>query len=157
MLAPSPSLRSRLAQKWPYNQAKKDQEIVQRFIHLRSQGWSLSTNKVELKVCKQTLINRSRRHQFDIQNQRVIQLEALQHQLVATAEQRALALAERLRKVEAELATRDLSTISTARLYAMVDSLRARILRETGPVQFTAPIKDIPNDEYIEQVQDWKP
>jgi orotate phosphoribosyltransferase-like protein len=135
----------------------KDQEIVQRFIHLRSQGWSFSKIMTELNVCRQTVVNWSRKHQFDIQNQRAIQMEALQRQLVATAEDRARLLGERLQKVEAELAKRDLSTVSTARLYTMADALRAQIIRETGPIQFTTPIKEIPDDEYCEQVQDWKP
>lgn len=135
----------------------KDQEIVQRFIHLRSQNWSFSKIMEELNVCRQTIVNWSRKHQFEIQNQRAIQMEALQRQLIATAEDRARLLAGRLQKVEAELATRDLSTVSTSRLYAMADSLRTQILHETGPIQFTTPVREIPHEEYYEQVQDWKP
>lgn len=134
----------------------KNQEAIDRFIQLRCQGWSYSKIMVEMSVCRQTLVNWSRKYQFEIQNARTIQMEALQHQLLATSVDRARALADRLRKVEAELAKRDLSTVSTARLYAMADTLRDQILRETGPVQFSMAVRDIPGDELCERAHDWK-
>lgn len=133
----------------------KDQETQQRFIQLRSQGWSFARIAQELGVARGTLINWSRKFQFEIGNQRAIELEALQEQLVATRETRARALAEQLRRVETELGTRDLTQVPTARLFGLAHSLRQQILRETGRVQFTSPLKDIPNEEYHEQVQDW--
>ncbi len=134
----------------------KDQETQQRFIELRCQGWSFVRIAQELGVAKNTLISWSRKFQFEISNQRTIELEALQEQLVANRETRARALAEQLRKVEAELATRDLAQVSTSRLYSLARSLREQVLKETGTVQFTSPLKEIPKDEYHEQVQDWK-
>ncbi len=133
----------------------KDQETQQRFVHLRAQGWSFARIAVELDVSKGTLINWSRKFQFEIGNQRAIELEALQEQLVSTREVRARALAEQLKRVEAELATRDLTQVSTGRLFGLAHSLRQQILAETGALKFTSPIKDIPDDEYHEQVQDW--
>ena len=90
-------------------------------------------------------------------NQRAIALETLQEQLLATREVRARACAEQLRRVEEELARRDLSELSTSRLFHLARSLRRDILRETGSIQFTTPIADIPEGEYHEQVQDWTP
>ena len=134
-----------------------DAEIQQRFIALRSQGWSFARIAKELNVCKQTLINWSRKFQFQIQNLRAIELEALQHQLLDSQEIRLRALADQLRRAEAELAKRDLADIPTGRLYSLVDSLRRQILQETGRMQFTTPLNEIPNDEFREQVQDWTP
>jgi hypothetical protein len=59
--------------------------------------------------------------------------------------------------VTAELATRDLSTVSTGRLFELEASLRRQILHETGELRFTAPLKEIPDAEYHEHVQDWSP
>jgi hypothetical protein len=59
--------------------------------------------------------------------------------------------------VSAELATRDLSSVSTGRLFELEASLRRQILHETGELRFTAPLKEIPAAEYHEHVQDWSP
>ncbi|HTD67520.1 MAG TPA: helix-turn-helix domain-containing protein [Candidatus Limnocylindria bacterium] len=130
-------------------------EIQLRFVHLRSQGWSYARIAQELGVCKRTLINWSRKFQYEINNQRAIELEALQETLVATREARARALAEQLRAVEDELKKRSLADVPTSRLYAMADSLRRQILRETGAVQFTSPITEIPREEFHEEIQKW--
>ena len=135
----------------------KDVETQQRFVLLRSQGWSFARIATELNVAKGTLINWSRKFQFEITNQRAIELEALQEQLVATREIRARACGEQLKRIEAELAQRDLSELSTSRLFALARLLRRDILHETGPLQFTSQINEIPQNEYHEQVQDWTP
>ena len=97
----------------------------------------------------------SRKFRFEIQNRRAVELDALQQELVSTREARARAMADQLKRVETELAARDLGTVSTGRLYSLAASLRQQILRETGTIGFTSPIKDIPSDEYHEEVQDW--
>src|ERR1051325_4764325 len=134
-----------------------DGQVQQRFVHLRSQGCSFARIASVLNVSKQTLINFSRKFQFEIQNLRAIELEALQEQPVATREVRARALGEQLAKVQQELKKRDVAELFTSRLYSLADSLRQQILRETGQIQFTSPLKEIPDEEYDEEVQDWKP
>ena len=134
-----------------------DIETQQRFVFLRSQGWSFARIAEDLKVSKPTLINWSRKFQFDIQNQRAINVEALQEKWLSTRDVRVNALGENLRKVEAELAKRDLTTVPTRQLFSLAGSLRREIKHETGTLQFTSPISQIPNDEYHEQVQDWNP
>jgi transposase len=135
----------------------KDIETQQRFVMLRSQGWSFNRIAQELNVARNTLINWSRKFQFEIANHRAIELEALREKLLATRETRAQALAEQLRRVEQELQKRDLAKVSTSRLFTMADALRRQIGRETGELRFTCPINDIPRDEYHEQVQTWSP
>ena len=134
----------------------KDQDTVQRFIELRSQGWTFTRLMAELKVTKPTLIAWSRKHQFQIQNLRAIELEALADQWLASVTDRVSALGAQLRKVEAEIATRDITDLSTSHLYAMARSLRRQIEQATGSVQFASPVAEIPRDEYHDQVQDWK-
>ncbi len=134
-----------------------DIETQQRFISLRSEGWSFGRIAQELNVSKPTLINWSRKFQFEIQNQRAIFLEQLQEKWLATRDQRVGVLGEQLRQVEAELAKRDLTSLTTHQLFSLADALRRQIKREIGTMEFTTPTSEIPNDEYHDQVQDWKP
>ena len=55
----------------------KDQETQQKFVDLRARGRSFARIAEELQVSKRTLIEWSRKFQFEIQNQRAIELEAL--------------------------------------------------------------------------------
>jgi hypothetical protein len=133
-----------------------DQQIQDRFIALRAGDWSYSKIMTELNVSKPTLIAWSRKYRFQIQNFKAIELETLREKWLASTAIRVNAIGEQLRKIETELARRDIATISTARLFALADALRRQIQRETGVVQFTSPIAEIPKEEYHEQVQDWK-
>src|SRR5881227_3188220 len=117
----------------------KDHETQQRFIELRSQGWSFNRIAAELNVSKSTLINWSRKFQFELQNLRAIELEALREKLIATTETRAKALTRQLEDVQIELQTRDLSKVSTGRLYSIARFLRREILQETATRPLTFP------------------
>ena len=142
---------------WCIKVGVKDVETQQRFVMLRSQGWSFARIAKELNVARNTLINWSRKFQFEIANHRAIELEALREKLVETREDRMKALAEKLKRVEEELKTRDITEVPTSRLYSLAASLRTQILREAGDMRFTTPTKEIPNDEYHEQAQTWNP
>jgi hypothetical protein len=134
-----------------------DIETQQRFVCLRAEGWSFARIARELNISKPTLINWSRKFQFDIQNQRAINIEALQEKWLSSREARVEALGNQLHQVETELAKRDLTTLSTHHLFTLAESLRRQIKRETGPIEFTTPVSEIPPDEYAEHVQDWRP
>ncbi len=134
----------------------KDQETVQKFIGLRAQGWTYARLMAELNVSKPTLIDWSRKHQFHIQNLRAIELEALADKWLSPLTDRVDALGGQLQKVEAELATRQAKDLSTVQLYTLARQLRRQIHEATGPVRFTSPVADIPDDEYHDQVQDWQ-
>ena len=109
----------------------------------------------ELNVSKTTLIAWSRKHRFAIQNQKAIELEALSEKWLASTAVRVNAIGEQLKKIEAELAKRDVASLSTARLFLLAETMRRQIRNETGSIQFTTPVSEIPHDEYHEQVQDW--
>ena len=65
-----------------------DQNTVQRFIELRAQGWSYARLMTELNVTKPTLIAWSRKHQFQIQNLKAIELAALGEKWLAAPTER---------------------------------------------------------------------
>jgi transcriptional regulator with XRE-family HTH domain len=132
-------------------------EVRQKFIERRAQGWTLVRIASELGVAKSTLIEWSRQLRFEIQNQCALELDDLQNRLLGPTQQRATALAERLAAVETELRKRNLSELSTPRLYALSASLRRQIEQTIGDIRFASPLKDIPNNEYVEEVQEWKP
>jgi hypothetical protein len=133
-----------------------DEKTVQRFIELRAQGRTYAQLMGELQVSKPTLIAWSRKHQFQIQNLKAIELEALAQQWLASITDRVNALGTQLQRVEAELGKRDPAELTTPQLYSLARQLRRQIEQATGTVQFTSPIAEIPNEEYHDQVQDWQ-
>lgn len=135
----------------------KDQETVRRFIELRAQGWSCVRIANELGVAKSTLVEWSRKFRFELNNQRALELDELRSRVLGTSQSRIEGLAEKLSRVEEELRKRDLATVPTSRLYYLAEALRRQIQRETDAVSFVTPVKDIPQDEYVEQVQEWHP
>lgn len=132
-------------------------ETQQKFIERRAQGWSFVRLATELGVAKSTLIDWSRKFRFEIANQRAIELDDLRNRVLGTHQSRVAALAEQVARVEAELRQRDLTQVSTGRLYALADALRRQIERETGAVRFATPVKAIPHEEYAEHIQEWNP
>ena len=133
-----------------------DENTVQRFIELRTQGWSYARLMTEHNVTKPTLIAWSRKHQFQIQNLKAIELEALGEKWLASTADRVNRLGEQLRQVEGELSQRNLGDLTTPQLYTLARSLRRQIEQAIGPIGFTVPLSEIPAAEYHEQVQDWQ-
>ncbi|MGZ4963927.1 MAG: hypothetical protein ACXWBP_06135 [Limisphaerales bacterium] len=131
-------------------------ETVRRFVELRAQGWTYARLETELNVTKPTLIDWSRKHQFEIQNLHAIELEALRAKWLASTSEHVDAVGEQLRRVETELATRNLAELSTPQLMSAARHLRRQIEQATGPLQFSDPVNEIPSAEFHEQVQDWK-
>ena len=134
-----------------------EDKTVQRFIDLRVQGWPFARIAAELNVSKPTLIGWSRKHQHTIANLVAIEREERLNQLLATSEERLRQLGEQLRAAEAELAKRDLTTLSTGRLLTHLESLRRQVRREAGPMQFVSTVDAIPEEEYADRIQVWKP
>ena len=133
-----------------------DEKTVQRFIELRAQGLSYAQLMTQLDVSKPTLIAWSRKHQFQIQNLKAIELEALQEKWLASITDRVGALGVQLHQVEAALRQRDVSELTTPQLHTLARSLRRQIEQATSATGFTVPLNEIPADEYHEQVQDWQ-
>ena len=134
----------------------KDQETMQKFIELRSQGWTYARLMAELNVSKPTLIDWSRKFQFQIQNLRAIELEALANKWLSSVTERVNGLGQQLQKVEAELGGRELKDLSTTQLYILARHLRRQLQEAVGPVRFSTPVAEIPDDEFRDQVHDWQ-
>ncbi len=134
-----------------------DQEAVNRFILLRSQGWSFNRIAAELDISKPTLIKWSRQHQFAIQNLRATETEALTERLFGERTQRWEALARHLQRLEAEIDKRDLKAIPASRLYGIAAALRAEIDRHTGTPGFSEARRAIPPEEATWGRHQWTP
>src|SRR5258707_13536205 len=104
-----------------------DDTTVQRFIELRAQSWSYARIMTELNVSKPTLIAWSRKHQFQIQNLKAIELEDLNEKWLASTTDRVNALAEQLRKVEPAISQRGVGEVTNHQLHALAPSLRGQI------------------------------
>ena len=134
-----------------------DQQTVQQFIELRSKGISFAAIAAQLGVAKSTLINWSREHQHLIQNLRSIEWEDFVQQTIASKQERLQTVSGQLRRIEAELAQRDLAPIPTPRLQAMAEQLRRRIDRECGTPLFSAGVNISRDDDTRQAIQDWRP
>ena len=132
-------------------------ETQQKFIELRAREWTYDRIAAELGVAKSTLVEWSRKFRFEINNRLALEVDALRDRVLGSRAARVNTLVQKLARVEDELRKRDLVQVSTARLYSLADSLRRQLERETAAMSLVSPIKDIPNDEYVEQVQEWKP
>jgi hypothetical protein len=75
---------------------------------------------------------------------------------LASRQERLKSLAEQLRRIEAELAGRDLAPVSTPGLQNMAEQLHRRLERECSSVQFSAGVELSRHDETREAIQDWK-
>ena len=133
----------------------KDQETVQRFIELRSQGVSFQRIADQLGVAKSTLILWSREHQHLVQNLRAIEWEDFVDRTLASKHDRLKVLSEQLRRLDTELARRDLASVPTPRLLSMAEQLRRRLDRECGSTLFSAGVELCRDDETRQAVQDW--
>jgi orotate phosphoribosyltransferase-like protein len=133
-----------------------DQETIARFIFLRSQGWSFNRIAVELHVSKPTLIKWSRQHQFEIQNLRATETEALAERVFGERHQRWEALAKQLKKLEGEIESRDPEEIPASQLHGIAARLRAEIAREIGRPQFSDTTKNIPSEEFVICESKWQ-
>lgn len=134
----------------------KDAETRKRFIELRAQGWSFARIAAELKVSKPVLIQWGRLHQFEIHNLRQVETEALREQCLTSRQQRWEQLTRDQRRVEEELAKRDLADVPTARLLTLAAKYRAEIGRATAGTRFSTALRDIPDSERFETVVDWQ-
>ena len=122
-------------------EAKMREEQKQRFIELRALGKSYDTIATELHVAKGTLTKWSKELAAEVSRAKDLQREALYETFRLTKESRIRQLGGTLQRFEDELATRDLSDISTGRLADLIlkysDTLRNEVQEitetEIGP------------------------
>lgn len=97
----------------------KDLKTKERFIELRGQGLPLAQIAAEIKVSKPTLINWEHDFREEIDNVRAMELEAMYDKYYLSVRKKVEFFGDVLNRIQSELETRDLSTISTEKLFAM--------------------------------------
>lgn len=125
----------------------KDDEIIERFILLRSQDWTLARIATELNVSKGTLIRWSSKHHQRIANLRAVETEALSEDCKISRRRCLETLSEDIAKIREELARRDLKEISTTRLFMLSGRLRSEAARLNGPLKLSAPANELATSE----------
>jgi transposase len=105
----------------------KEVEIKHQFVELRAQGKSLRTASDELKIGLQTAVRWERELKEQIENRKVMEIDALleRHQLTVLAQIERYSF--ELARVTEELKKRDLSDVLTPKLYDIMGKLHARV------------------------------
>jgi transposase len=105
----------------------KEVETKHQFVELRAQGKSLRTASDELKIGLQTAVRWERELKEQIENRKVMEIDALleRHQLTVLAQIERYSF--ELARVTEELKKRDLSDVLTPKLYDIMGKLHARV------------------------------
>jgi len=111
-------------QKHMHNNETKD-----RFVELRSFGWSYGDIANELKIAKSTAIDWGRKFDKHINNLRALELEAMQQRLLGSREERFKGLVARLRRFEHELDLRNTNFFRNRELIRLIVETQHQIDR----------------------------
>ncbi|MBM7094787.1 hypothetical protein JSY36_03370 [Bacillus sp. H-16] len=95
----------------------KDNKTKKRFIELRAAGYSFDNIAKQLKVAKSTLIDWSKKFEYEVANLKAIELETLQEQYYIAKKARIEIIGEQTKKLKEELMQRDLVDVPTEKLY----------------------------------------
>ena len=128
----------------------------QQFVELRARGYSFSKIADELSISKPTLIGWSQEEQTnkDIQNQRTLAIDELQEKYIMTKRHRIAVFGEVLNRAKAELDGRDLSTLSTDKLIALVIKLSDTLKQDETELELLGEV-ELPVFQ-IGEVSKWK-
>jgi DNA-binding XRE family transcriptional regulator len=99
----------------------------ERFIELRSREYSFDDIAKELGISKPTLISWSKELQYEVNNFRELNREALRNKLAIDRSKRLEMFAAQLDKLSEELAKRDLSEVPAPQLLNMIVKIENRI------------------------------
>ena len=113
-----------------------NQEIKEKFIELRAKGNSFDKIAQELGTSKQTLINWSKELKHEISNLKEIEREALQEKYFLSKAKRLEMFGSQLEALKNELGKRDLSTVSTDKLFELSLKYGAFLKDEDKPITF---------------------
>jgi hypothetical protein len=94
-------------------------------------------------------------HQHLIQNLRAMEWEEFVDHTLASKRESLKALSDQLRRLDAELAQRDLASVPTARLQSMAEQLRRRLDHVCGATLFSAGVELSRDDETRPAIQSW--
>jgi transposase len=114
-----------------------DDERRKRFVELRGQGVSYCNIAKEIKASKSTLIRWSKELSLEISNAQAFELEGLQKEYQISKEHRVRVNGTQLGLFTDELLRRDLSEVTTPRLFEMQRRLMQEVQADCGDVEFT--------------------
>lgn len=103
------------------------------FLELRGKGWSLARISKQIDVSVRTLVDWNRQHRDELRMMRAIEIEALQEKLMASHEQELLAHTELLKRIDKELANRQVDALDTLQLFRLSTATRAEIRKIVIP------------------------
>jgi len=114
----------------------KDQQVRDKFIELRAQGWSFDRISQEIGVSKPVLISWVRQYKIEINNLKALGLDALCEKFALSRQKRLELLGKLLERVKKEALDRDLSTIPTNKVIELVVKLSDAVKEEGPQVRF---------------------
>jgi len=112
-------------------------EVKEKFVELRAKGFSYSNIAEQLGVSKQSLISWSREFKDDIANLGAIERDALYEKYRQDKASRIQMFGDELEKVRSEFKKRDLSDLSTDKLYTLLLHLQDSLDKEIVPIRFS--------------------
>jgi len=112
-----------------------------KFIELRAAGQSYNKIAKQLKASKSTLIEWSRQYAHEIKNAKALELESIREQYLLNREHRLKVLGTQLNQMTNEILKRNLSEVTTWRLFDMQRKLIAQIAKEDENIEFTQDIE----------------
>jgi transposase len=122
-------------------------ETRSQFIELRAQGFSLRKAAEQLGVHRNTALEWDQQYQTEIHNLRSYEMEALQEQFLPACVEEMALLSEELKRINAELSTRDYGAEPTwllanrqSMILARMDKLRLKP-KPLAPLQNPDPPK----------------
>ena len=125
----------------------KDITVKTQFVELRAQGVSFASISMRLNVSKGTLVAWSKEMKDELGNMRQIQLEAMREKFRMGSERRMELFAKQLEAVEGELATRQLNTVPTEKLFDMLVKLGHEQNATDAPLTFKERPKELILDD----------
>ena len=114
----------------------KEIEIKMKFIDLRAQGMSYDKIAKELNVSKVTLIQWSKQYEYEIQNLKIIELEALREKFLLSKEKQLEHTRELYDKLLENLRARNFDEVPLEKITNMLISLSDK-LSDIEDVEFT--------------------
>jgi hypothetical protein len=108
-----------------------DNDTKTQFIMLRSYGWSINRISQELQISRPTLIKWNEDYGCLIRSLRAAELEELHESILEKHQAEIARLSKQQKAIAKELAERNLSDISTEKLYSLDALLRAEIQKNS--------------------------
>jgi benzoyl-CoA reductase/2-hydroxyglutaryl-CoA dehydratase subunit BcrC/BadD/HgdB len=106
------------------------------FIEMRAQGKSLRSIASDLGIAYNTCLSLSRENVVEVSNQKASNIEMMMEAFNLQRVARLKSLAKQIEKVQKELDLRDLSEVSTEKLYTILGKLNSQLEEKLSAINF---------------------